>query len=285
MTMYDEIVKKYYGIIYNYCRQRLNFSKTAAEDVTQEVFFILYKKLNRLKMSEKIGIWLFRTADNEIKAYIRKNPSYIPMENCPEETLMTDSTFPSLEDSDFDCLTDEEMSKPVKKRDYEKIASLSADLCALIDGEPETNEIDNGINKLYNRISEYEKNRRKPSVRVVRKMIPVVCVAAVMLAANCFTVSAFGKNVFSIVIEFAQGGFSIDFNKQNDVIELPTSEDDPYGIIAECAKYEIYPETPHYLPDGFELTLMTNDVNEHSNYAKFVFRNEDKVIALTYTRY
>ena len=35
--MYDEIVKKYYGIIYNYCRQRLNFSKTAAEDVTQEV--------------------------------------------------------------------------------------------------------------------------------------------------------------------------------------------------------------------------------------------------------
>lgn len=108
MTMYDEIVKKYYGIIYNYCRQRLNFSKTAAEDVTQEVFFILYKKLNRLKMSEKIGIWLFRTADNEIKSYIRKNPSYIPMENCPEEALMTDSTFPSLEDSDFDCLTDEE---------------------------------------------------------------------------------------------------------------------------------------------------------------------------------
>ena len=180
---------------------------------------------------------------------------------------------------------DEEMAKPVKNRDYEKIASLSADLCALIDGEPETNEVDNGINKLYNRISEYEKNRRKPSVRVVRKMIPVVCVAAVMLVANCFTVSAFGKNVFSVVIEFAQGGFSIDFNKRNDVIELPTSEDDPYGIIAECAKYEIYPETPHYLPDGFELTLITNDVNEHSNYAKFVFKNEDKVIALTYTRY
>ena len=177
---------------------------------------------------------------------------------------------------------DEEMSKPVKKRDYEKIASLSADLCALIDGEPETNEVDNGINKLYNRISEYEKNRRKPSVRLVRKMIPVVCVAAVMLVANCFTVSAFGKNVFSVVIEFAQGGFSIDFNKRNDVIELPTSEDDPYGIIAECAKYEIYPETPHYLPDGFEIRNVNYNENDSFSSVSFDFYNGEKSISIAY---
>lgn len=106
--MYDEIVKKYYGVIYNYCRQKLNFSKTAAEDVTQEVFFILYKKQSRLKLSENIGIWLFRTADNEIKSYIRKNPGFIPIDTCPEEALMIDSTFPSLESSDFDCLTVDE---------------------------------------------------------------------------------------------------------------------------------------------------------------------------------
>lgn len=65
--MYDEIVDKYYNEIYNYCCTKLNFNRTAAEDVTQEVFFALYKKLDRLKLSENIRIWLYRAADLEIK--------------------------------------------------------------------------------------------------------------------------------------------------------------------------------------------------------------------------
>lgn len=106
--MYDEIVNKYYCAIYNYCRIKLGYSRTAAEDVTQEVFFLLYKKIDRLKLSENIKIWLYRAADYEIKMYIRKNPSFLPIEECPEEISAAPENFPSLSDSDFDCLSDEE---------------------------------------------------------------------------------------------------------------------------------------------------------------------------------
>ena len=106
--MYDEIVNKYYSAIYNYCRTKLGYSRTAAEDVTQEVFFVLYKKLNRLKLSDNIKIWLYRVADYEIKKYIRKNPSFLPIEDCPEEISAASDNFPSLSDSDFDCLSDED---------------------------------------------------------------------------------------------------------------------------------------------------------------------------------
>lgn len=39
--MYDEIVSRYYNVILNYCKYKLNGNKTAAEDITQEVFFVL----------------------------------------------------------------------------------------------------------------------------------------------------------------------------------------------------------------------------------------------------
>lgn len=52
--MYDEIVNRYYNVILNYCKYKLNGNKTAAEDITQEVFFVLYRKRNHLKMGDNI---------------------------------------------------------------------------------------------------------------------------------------------------------------------------------------------------------------------------------------
>lgn len=104
--MYDEIVNKYYHIILNYCQYKLNGNHAAAEDVTQEVFLTLYRKINRLKISENIKLWLYRTADNNIKAYIRKNPSFLPIDDCLEITQEDD--YPSLNESDFECLSGEE---------------------------------------------------------------------------------------------------------------------------------------------------------------------------------
>lgn len=52
--MYDEIVSRYYNVILNYCKYKLNGNKTAAEDITQEVFFVLYRKRNHLKMGDNI---------------------------------------------------------------------------------------------------------------------------------------------------------------------------------------------------------------------------------------
>lgn len=104
--MYDEIVTRYYRVILNYCKYKLNGNHTAAEDVTQEVFLTLYRKIDRLKISENIKLWLYRTADNKIKTYIRKNPSFLPIDDCLEITQEDD--YPSLSESDFECLSGEE---------------------------------------------------------------------------------------------------------------------------------------------------------------------------------
>lgn len=106
--MFDEIVNRYYSVILNYCKYKLSGSVTAAEDVTQEVFFILYRKRNRLKMGENIKLWLYRTADNEIKTYIRKNPSFTPIEDYDE--IESESSFPEITENVFDCLTADELA-------------------------------------------------------------------------------------------------------------------------------------------------------------------------------
>jgi len=70
---YEEITRRYYQAIYNYCQVRLK-DGYAAEDCTQDVFLLLYRKMNKLKLSENIRAWLYRTADRIIKNY-RKNQS------------------------------------------------------------------------------------------------------------------------------------------------------------------------------------------------------------------
>ncbi len=104
--MYDEIVNRYYQVILNYCKSKMSGNKSSAEDVTQEVFLTLYQKINNLKLSENMKIWLYRTADNKIKTYIRNNPSFLSINDCWDITHEDD--YPSFSECDFDCLNSEE---------------------------------------------------------------------------------------------------------------------------------------------------------------------------------
>lgn len=79
-NMFDEIAEKYYKQIYIYCSARLE-DEHAANDCVQEVFFILYKKINKLKLSENIRAWLYRTADNVMKNYKRKIIKEVPVDD------------------------------------------------------------------------------------------------------------------------------------------------------------------------------------------------------------
>lgn len=68
------IIEKYYKSIYAYCYTQLNYSKFSADDCTQEVFMILLNKQHRLDLEDSnIKLWLYRTADNVIRTYKRKN--------------------------------------------------------------------------------------------------------------------------------------------------------------------------------------------------------------------
>lgn len=77
---YEEITRRYYQAVYNYCQVRLK-DEYAAEDCTQDVFLLLYRKMNKLKLSENIRAWLYRTADNVIRNHRRKIKKIVPLED------------------------------------------------------------------------------------------------------------------------------------------------------------------------------------------------------------
>ncbi len=52
---------------------------------------VFFSKHERLEDTENIRLWLYRTADNVIKAFLRKNPSAVSLEESAEAMNMADS--------------------------------------------------------------------------------------------------------------------------------------------------------------------------------------------------
>lgn len=201
--------------------------------------------------------------------------------NIIEKVLSETDSFQDKSVVELREMLDKELSKPDKQIDYELVDELTT---AVIESEGKkrlTVDVDAELNKLKERTSGHNRIIRFPKWTVG---LSTACV--ILLCANCISVSAWDMNIISAVIEFTKGGFSVDFGKnESEIIELPTSEKDPYGIIAECAKYDIYPETPHYLPKGFVLTLSTHEVSDYSNDINFVYTNGKQSITLDFSRY
>lgn len=81
----EYLIKSYYREIFNYCYNRLYGDFHAAEDCTQEVMLVLYKKVNTLDMSKDIRPWLYSVADKEIKAYQRKKVDTVDIDALSEQ--------------------------------------------------------------------------------------------------------------------------------------------------------------------------------------------------------
>ncbi len=59
-NIFNEIAEQYYKSIFKYCYVKLD-NEHAAKDCTQEVFLTLYRKMDKLKLSENVRAWLYRT--------------------------------------------------------------------------------------------------------------------------------------------------------------------------------------------------------------------------------
>ena len=173
-------------------------------------------------------------------------------------------------------MLEKELAKPYKKRDYDKIEELLNEYTRMNGMEEQIQKAsETGVQKVI-----AITKTRKLGVRKHRPLITAVCLAVVMAILNTISVVAFDMNAFSFIVHVADGGFSVDFFSkkipQEEIIQLPNSEDDPYGMIAECAKNGIYPETPHYLPEGYVLTLCKNsDILNFRQGMKFTFTNQN----------
>ncbi|MDE6708327.1 MAG: DUF4367 domain-containing protein [Oscillospiraceae bacterium] len=171
----------------------------------------------------------------------------------------------------------EELKKSAKKRDYDKIEELTQAYTELMGVEA---QVETSMQRCISEV----KSKVSPKRKITRKMRVVfagISVAVVLFVMNIITVSAFNMNVFSFIVHITDKNFSVNsplFTSEvsaDDVIELSVSPDDPYGMIAECAKYEIYPETPHYLPEDYVLTLCRYvDMSSYKKRIRFTFTNQ-----------
>ena len=67
-----ELYRKYYDAIFRYCAHRL-FERTAAEDVTSEVFLRVVEKFGSFRGDEpQFRNWLYRIATNAVNNHLRK---------------------------------------------------------------------------------------------------------------------------------------------------------------------------------------------------------------------
>lgn len=129
------------------------------------------------------------------------------------------------------------------------------------------------------------RQRKIKHIRFPKWTVAVSAACVVLIGANVLSVSAWDMNIFSAIVEFTRGGMSVDLNKKQDIIELPVSEGDPYGIKAKCAEYGISPLTPYYLPEGFELVDFETNITEVSADIMFFYKKEEKQININYQQY
>lgn len=200
------------------------------------------------------------------------------IENVPRES----ESFRDKSASELREMLDRELSKPDKQIDYGLVDRLTTSVLEVEGRKRLAVDVDDELDKFRNRVS---KRNRKFFLPKWAVSLSVACI--VLFCANCISVSAWSMNIFKALVDFVQGGVLIGFEdrQEESVIELPTSENDKYGIREKCAEYGVYPLVPEYLPDGFQLSDITIDDENTFTLLVFSYVSGKRKISISYTKY
>jgi len=100
---FTDIVEKYYKQILYYCTGRYYIDISDAEEITNDVFIILFRKWDSLAFDE-IRAWLHRTADNLVMHHFRKKKTRVktePLYDNDTEELVADDYEKDIVSEDF----------------------------------------------------------------------------------------------------------------------------------------------------------------------------------------
>lgn len=195
------------------------------------------------------------------------------------EKIRSDDSFGNVNAEELTVQLDRELAKP--NPDYDLVDELTAAILEARRKAVQEIDVQSEIKAIKKKADNGIKRFRCPRWAVAAS---AACLA--LIGANTVSVAAWGTNIFSAFVQFTKGDLTIDFGKQEQaVINLPTSEDDPYGIKAKCAEYDIYPKTPFYLPEGFELVDFYADIKESFSDICFFYQNGKVKLNITYTMY
>jgi RNA polymerase sigma-70 factor (ECF subfamily) len=82
MTAFEELYKSHYRRVYSLCA-RMTRSVSQAEDLTQEVFIQVFRKLKTFRGESSFATWLHRLTVNEVLMHFRK--PVVKMERATED--------------------------------------------------------------------------------------------------------------------------------------------------------------------------------------------------------
>ena len=195
------------------------------------------------------------------------------------EKLNADS---SIENQSLEQLRREYAEERAKKNpDYALIGELAMIIAQKEGATPENIDVPECVAEIKRRAN--IKHRIFAPKRLAAACIPLV----LLFGLNAYTINAQGVNVFKALVDFVQGGVLIGFEdrQEESVIELPTSENDKYGMKGKCAEYGVYPLVPEYLPDGFQLSDITIDDENTFTLLVFSYVSGKRKISISYTKY
>ncbi|MGN0605806.1 MAG: DUF4367 domain-containing protein [Oscillospiraceae bacterium] len=195
--------------------------------------------------------------------------------------LSEDPADTLLSAEELEAMLDKELSKPESEIDFGLVNELSAAVNEAL--EQNTNHID--VESKLNELKAMEAAEKR-RFRMPKWSVGLIAACLVLVFGNIYTVNAWNMNVFSFIVEFTKDGAVIDFSNRNDEINIPVSDDDPYGILAVCRENGINIETPYYLPDGFELTTLQTEPDERYVCMTYKRSKRDKAfISMTFQPY
>lgn len=69
---FEETLSKYGGEIYRYCFYKSGTDKDVADDAYSDFLFVMYKKWDKLRHGNELRAYMYRVAENCVKAELRK---------------------------------------------------------------------------------------------------------------------------------------------------------------------------------------------------------------------
>ena len=197
--------------------------------------------------------------------------------------LLSDDDFDKCAAAEIKEMIDDEMSRPAHKRNYDRVAELSqayAEITGISEALKGSSR--EQINSIMLMAEKATPKRRYRHLGKYRMMISMLAVVLVVFSVDRIYAAAYNKSIVSTIIHMTKGGVTVNF-KETDIKETET---DPYGMLAECAKYDIYPEVPYYIPEGFELTNTSNHITKDTcNTVRFFFNKDKQTINIDFERY
>lgn len=216
--------------------------------------------------------------------YITERKSFMDKKDLLK-SISADRETENLLMSELQRQLNEELNKPFKKQDFDKIEELTSSVRSLAENEEAIRLRDEcGKKYLLEKVS--QKKRRAVGKFSVALIATVLCCLTVVLGLNAYSFSTWGVNIFTAVVKYTQSGVSLDFSSPDgDNSDADTSEADSYGIKARCAEYGVECETPEYIPDNLELSDFLCEKLSDSTNCCFYYSNENSKLNLTIEKY